>query len=239
MPFASAIRSAAARGSALATRYAPVTRRDVAAIRKAEGRTGIPIDRDLSKFASVTRSRLPRADQTCSHLSSATSSPTWNACSPALAWRSSRPRRRDRGVLPGAVKLLRGGEEELGRVPKFLPSLGLLWTSFASSLLGNMATAMRPPRSSRPRFLATPSSVRNLGTRPSNSAAGRRWSWGTRGHIQTTSTPIHRTRSGSSAERCDVVRRFENGASKDYRPQGARPSREAPARWSPHPAGPS
>jgi|GEM_PF-4710204 len=54
----------------------------------------------------------------------------------------------------------------LGRVPKFLPSLGLLWTSFASSLLGYMATAMRPRRSSRPRFLATPSSVRNLGTRP-------------------------------------------------------------------------
>jgi hypothetical protein len=54
----------------------------------------------------------------------------------------------------------------LGRVPKFLPSLGLLWTSFAFSLLGYMATAMRPRRSSRPRFLATPSSVRNLGTRP-------------------------------------------------------------------------
>ncbi len=55
----------------------------------------------------------------------------------------------------------------LGRVPKSLPSLGLLRTSFASLLLGYMATAMRPRRSSRPRFLATPSSVRNLGIRPS------------------------------------------------------------------------
>ena len=54
----------------------------------------------------------------------------------------------------------------LWRVPKFLPSLGLLWTSFASSLLGYMAMAMRPRRSSRPRFLAAPGSVRNLGTRP-------------------------------------------------------------------------
>jgi len=55
----------------------------------------------------------------------------------------------------------------LGGVPNSLPSPGLLRTSCASSLLGYMALAMRPRRSSRPRFLAAPSSVRQLGTPPS------------------------------------------------------------------------
>jgi len=47
----------------------------------------------------------------------------------------------------------------LGGVPNSLPSPGLLRTSCASSLLGYMALAMRPRRSSRPRFFAAPSSL--------------------------------------------------------------------------------
>jgi hypothetical protein len=70
-------------------------------------------------------------------------------------WRSNRP---------GVERLSR--IRMLGGVPNCLPSLGLLRTSFASSLLGYMTSAMRPRRSSRPRFLAAPSSVRQLGTPP-------------------------------------------------------------------------